>query len=553
MKEKLRERWNGTKPITRYIVMFLVVLLIGSAFVMTAQPGTKSVLYTNLNTRDSNDIVRELITKQVNYELQDGNSTILVDGTDVAKLRVELGVLGLPRNKADLSDVAPSIGETSYDKQKRQEAKTISDLEYTLVKGIDVVHTAEVTLTFAEESKLFKTANSDSKATVLLGIERGMLLDEKQIKGIQKIVSAAVPNMSPEDVAIVDTNGALLSEYSSGGQTIAGNMTKQQQIVVETENRIKNDVMESLSKVFGYGHVTMNVRAEINFDEIVRNIETYDPNNVLVGRERETETMEKNGGTDEIEPGTEANGEVPDYEINDGNNGDTLEQNKERIIENFEVSKTVQTIRENPELTNLNVVLWINKTMDDEEILQMEKAIAVAAGVKDLDGDGVYDNGEVKVVPVIFNQNTVNNPELDVPKETTVFGIEMDAKNKALAIFILVGGAFLLITIVVLFAKGRKETKVIRQINQTNPITTKQQISTENNQLTPEETEKEMGMEEQIFTGISKQRERTQSMDTQVDEETYKRQKSLSDKARDVAQQDPEKTTEYIKRLIGEG
>ncbi len=98
------------------------------------------------------------------------------------------------------------------------------------------------------------------------------------------------------------------------------------------------------------------------------------------------------------------------YQITDTNNnqnGKIVYDNKNgNKIENYEIDKTVETIKKHPELTKTNVVVWVdNDTLVKRRIdmTAFKEAIGTAAGLQ-LPADGNFANGQVNVVTVQFDQ-----------------------------------------------------------------------------------------------------------------------------------------------------
>lgn len=535
------KQWvSGLKPIYKYGVLAAIIIAIAVVVVLQSQPQKTKPLYTNLDSRDSKAIVKELVSANIDYEMQDNGATIMIDSSQIAQVRLRLASQGLPREGSpgfELLDQT-NIGETKYDKDRKYERALKGQLEHDLSEGVDGVENATVTLSLNQQNSIFENNQNHSKATVMLRLGNNVALNESQIKGVQNFVSGAVRNLKSEEVVVLDDKGTMLS--GTGGADgekagLTGNLTKQEQIVSQTESRIKDDIMKSLSKVFGYDHVTLNVRATINFDEIISNKELYEPG-VLVSRHRTTEHAEKNDGQGKQTPGVETNGTVPNYEVTDKKTGQVLLQNKDEVIENFEVGKTVDTLRKNPSLTNLSVAVWIDNDLSQNEIDKMKKAVATSAGLVDKNEDGKLDNGEVEIVPVFFNQNLNKDDAAKDKKDDGVFGSLLAKDNLKTTIIysVILGGILLLLLAIFIGRKRKKEKEEMEQM-----------IAVAN-----EETEREETIDEKIINSISKHQSNMKERVT--DEESISRQRELNQKAIEVAETDPKKTSEYIRRMINE-
>lgn len=549
---------NGLKEMLKKVkawqlAVFFVALvgLIALVVVLNTSSDKYKVLYSELNKDDSRAIMTELGLMGVDYTTQNMGSQILVLSNKVSETRMKLATLGLPSaGNPGLDRLENSqLGETKYDKEKRFERALKEQIENDLVQGFHGIDSAKLALTLQEADRLFESSGQ-SKATVSLNLRQGVKLSESQVQGIQNYISGNIKNIETLDVVVLDEKGSILSQNAQGfGGSVNGGFSKQMQIVSETEGRIKNDIMQSLSTIFGYEHVRVNVRADINFDEIVRNIEKYDPEGTLVSSHRKNEETIKTDPAPDYEPGTDTNGDVPDYELEDIN-GNTVYQNAtEEVIENFEVGKTVETIKKNPELSNLSVVAWIDKMMSDEDVQRMERAIATAAGVKDLDNDGVFDTGTVQVVPVIFNQNTQNVPEDDIKQGKEQGDLLANNKKMTVWIYILIGGAFVLLS---LFAILNTRKKGFDQ-HEFSSSENKVKLSDEQESAENEEGSSDVSgaSSEDLMDGLSSNSHNAEGLYEQ-DEKT-ERQRILTEEATRTAEENPERTADYLKKLINEG
>lgn len=537
---RVAEVWKGIKPLYKIAMVVGLAIFILVMVVLNAKPDTYQVLYSNLDKNDAQDITKELVKMGVDYTANEDGTTLSVDGAKTASVRIQLANLGLPSTGNpgfELLD-STSLGETQYDKKQKYARALKGQLEKDLVQGIDGIEKANVQLSLAQDTSIFREDETKSKATVGVTLKRNVQLEETQIKGIQNFVAGAIQNLESKDVVVVDAKGVMLSDYADGTQY--GSYSKQAKIVGETEDRIKSDIMKSLSKIFGYNHVDVNVRAAIDFDEIVKNIEKYDPQGTLVSKQTTKENSAKNDGSKNAEPGVESNGDVPDYQTSTGTGSSNVSQNKEDIIENFEVGKTVETIKQNPELTQLSVVVWVDKQMTDEEVDIMKKAVATSAGITDKNNDKKYDNGDVEIVPVVFNQNSV--PDTSVSSDAPLaFLDKLLADKKLLSLAIgLIGVIIIAIILLVLFGRKRKEVVVLSEAEGTplqSALATEPMVPTQ-------------GADTKLMSGISQQKANFNEK-LAKDEAAKEKQKVLIEQVK-KASEDVEKSKDFIKQKLRE-
>jgi flagellar M-ring protein FliF len=526
MKEKLLSIKSKMKTWHYWTIGIILFTIIGFVSVMGMKPDTYQTLYSNLETKDATAIEKELSSSGIDYVMSSDQKTLQVEKTQVAKARMDLANAGLPGSQSEGFELydSSSLGLTKDERQVKYKRALKGQLEKDLVDGIGVIKRATVELEYDEEENIFLDDEKESKATVIVGLESGKTLSESQIKGIQNLVSAAVKDLKAENVVIVDEEGALISDVDGSSSTATGTGTEGD-VTEKTEGRIKNDIMKELSSVFGYDNVRVTVRAKINFDEIVQNIEKYDPTGTLVSSQTSKESsVQKENGTSE--PGTESNGDVPEYQTEDSASGATSSTNKEEVTQNFEVGKTVETVKKNPELTYLSVSVAVDQSMTKAEIQELEDHVAVASGLIDQNNDGVYENGNVKVTPFVFKQNQ-KNTTTTAEKETET------GLNKWVMISIGAGIVLLIILLSVMFVlQKRKERKEREDLER---------------QLQDERENSAKRIMEQNMM-------KTEENEPLDDEEAFQMRKhDLTKEATDAAEENPRRTAEYINKLINEG
>ena len=455
MKDKLKARWTALNASMRILLITIAIAIpIGVIGAMYMMKSSYEVLYTGLTPEDSTAIERFLSDAGVNYKTTDG--TIEVDG-DIIKIKRELAMEGLPSGgvTSGLDNFGQtSLGSTRYDKDVQYQTGLQKDLNKNLTEMFEGIQKAEVKLPKPKEKSIFEDKNEAVEVSVALKLRTGVELDSEQVSAIQVFVAGALSDVKPENVKVVDSKMNVLSDYDKDEK----GANKQQEIVNEAKTQLEKQLSDTLSDV--YGSVKVIATVDINFDEIVQNIKKYDPQGTLLSKETDKETTRQIEGVDNLEPGTDANGEVPNYEIEDlEEQGDViLAQDKEHIIENFQVSETVEQIIKHPELRNLNVAVWVDGNLTDPEITELEEMIAVASGLKgeatrDENNKAIYENGSVKVSQKTFKtqpQNANEDPFSDEPaEESTIPWI----------IYAIAGGLALLIIAVLLLVMARSRKK----------------------------------------------------------------------------------------------
>lgn len=466
MNKNFSEKWKGLSPTIKYIVYAVgVAILISILFFSFYKPDTKEVLYSNLTTKDAQAVTKELDKMGIEYVTEAEGTTIKIEGTHISKVRMDLASLNII-NSGDLGDIyeKSSIGLSQSDKEKRYQAALKNQIERDLERGIDGIDTATLQLSLQEKKPFYEEEAEGSKATVVVKMTANHELNKKQVKGIQNFVSGAVKNLKPKEVSVLNEEGEELTDSMDGEDSGSSSYETQLKYSKETERMLRQDIETTLKRVYGYKNVIVNVRANINFDEVTSNIEKYsNEDSALVSKQESKESSIKRDGGTPGEAGTATNGSVPNYNTqNNGQGNITFEQNKSNLTENYEVGKTVETTKKKP---NLNFVS-ISVILDEKEGLrtegerkELEQTVAHAAGILDKNGDGAYDNGQVKVTQTAFKTEKTKDESTEkvkTIKPKTLLGMP-------LWLWFVIGGGVLLVIIIITWlifrAKEKKEEK----------------------------------------------------------------------------------------------
>jgi len=322
------------------IVAFVVFLV-----VYTAKQETVSkyeVLFDSLTSEDAAKVVEQLEKDNIPYEIFDKN-VIKVPKNVVYKERLAIASLGIPKNSGvgfELFD-KQEFGSTSFD----QNVKYLRALEGELSRTINSlapIESASVSLALPKDT-LFVEKQTDPTASVMLQLVEGRKLSTKQIRGIKNLVAAAVPNLTPANVMLIDNDGETLGDEDEMAQM--GELSAvQQSFKAKEEKKKQRKIIEVVSPFVG-GEEKVVAQVTIEFDFSIQNStsEVYDPENVV---RSEQVSEEKREGTTPPEvggvPGTVSNiGPVQGL----SSNQTTEKYEKNSGTTNYEVGKTVSTTK----------------------------------------------------------------------------------------------------------------------------------------------------------------------------------------------------------------
>jgi flagellar M-ring protein FliF len=203
-----------------YTVGFITAAVVVAAiFWWFLAPAWRPLFTHQISDESSREVSHLLGNQGISYKYRENDSAILVRSEDFAKAQRLLADNGLPKqagsgleifNNSDygLSEFAQSI---NYQRGVEEElARTILRMQ-----GIK---DARVHLTIKKDS-LFEDRKQEPKASVVLDFKDGVTYSPNKVRGVQEIVSAAVPNLRPELVTVVTNQGMILSSSDPSGVT----------------------------------------------------------------------------------------------------------------------------------------------------------------------------------------------------------------------------------------------------------------------------------------------------------------------------------------------
>jgi flagellar M-ring protein FliF len=332
---------KGLSPAKRIglgVLTVTVVLFFAGIFYWANQTSFNSLL-TNLNPEDAANIMRVLKEKRIPYTVDASGKNISVPAESVDLMRLELATLGMPQSSVVGYEVfdKSSLGTTSFVQKINQKRALEGEITRTInsIKGVlrSRIHLAMPQKgTFAEDNK-------KPSASVVLDLQPGTQLNEKQVFGIGNLVAKAVEGMDIADVVIVDSNGKTLSKNSQDSLTAAtaSQLEYQQKVESETEKRIEN----ILTRVVGEGRVVAKVSAELDFSQVNETQTMYDQDGaVLRQSDRRVDSAQGSRPGPRGPAGTAANdANAP------ASNGDIrTETNKNNELLNYDVPSTVRRL-----------------------------------------------------------------------------------------------------------------------------------------------------------------------------------------------------------------
>jgi len=387
--------FNSLTPVQKISIGLVIIVLVVSIFALVQWSNRPeySILYSGLPAEDTSSIAQKLEDASIQYKVSDDGGTISVDSSKLAQARLSLAGEGIPYNSVvgfELFD-QQFFGLTDFTQQVNYQRALEGELSRT-ISEIAEVESTRVHLVLSEQ-ELFSDTSTPASASIILKLAGGEVIDAGNIKAIGNLVTNAVKGLKPENIAIIDTQGNLLTTGIEDGSGHAG----QQNVTDGVESEIENSITTMLIRLFGADNVLVNVKADINFDKKASETETYMPeedgnNSILTSSTaKENYDRSESDNGDGAAAGTDANiGEEAGEEEAAGGQAKTDIYNREESQIEYGVSRKIETIEYGTgEIEKLSIGIFLNSEVTEEQIKDVESVIIAAAGIDTSRGDNI--------------------------------------------------------------------------------------------------------------------------------------------------------------------
>lgn len=170
-----------------------------------------SKLYTGLNEEEAGEIVTYLEENKIKFQITDAGRTIEVASSDVYRTRINLASEGLPSNgKMGYSIFDQNnLGMTDFLQKLNFRRALEGELTKTIMQ-LREVQAARVHISMPKE-RLFREDQKKATASIMVKLRGSGTLNKRQLNGITHLVASSVEGLQPENIAIIDYDGNLLS------------------------------------------------------------------------------------------------------------------------------------------------------------------------------------------------------------------------------------------------------------------------------------------------------------------------------------------------------
>ena len=384
----------------------LAVAVVGLGAYLWFQQPSRTTLYAGLPEAEKSRVLEALTNAGVSVTLDPVTGDVLVPTQNYHSSRMTLAAQGLPATAATGYEQLDSIQMGSSRSVEAARLKQSQELELARsISEIDMVLSARVHLALPDK-EVFVRQQAEPTASVFLQLARGRSLGRSKVDAITHLVSASIPNLSKENVSVVDQNGNLLS--SSNGSVEARLSDAQLEHRIRLEDIYRNRVKSLLTPIVGAGNINAQINLDIDFTRSEVTEEVVDPKGNALRSEQNSSDKTMAAEAKGI-PGAVANTPPAPADLNTtrsagGGAGGELRSQSTSEVKNYEVSRTVSsTVNPTNIIRKINAAVLVRERsivdpetglpttqkMTEGELLQIEKLVADAVGIDKERGDSL--------------------------------------------------------------------------------------------------------------------------------------------------------------------
>jgi len=403
-------------PVVRQVGLLLGLaasIAMGIGIVIWSQAPNYSILFSNIDAKDSNEVIQVLNRMGVKYEVNLASGSILVENDKVQQARIELAAEGYPKGTGvgfELLQKDESIGTSTFLQNARYHRAKEEELART-INTISAVKKARVHLALPKDT-VFIRDQKKARASVMLELASGHTLPKRHIVAITHLVASSISDLSVDDVTIVDSSGNLLTD---NGETDDATIAETQFAYSrKLEQHYIKRIENILIPIVGDKKVRAQVIADVDFTRSESTSESFVPDPAAVRSEQRFEEQSVGSNGNSGIPGALSNeppaaGTAPEKVNNqqgDAQAANPPSKNQRRSTLNFELDRTINHTKKSPTtLRRLSVAVVIDDKISldkkgetvrtkytADEITQMTKLVREAIGFSALRGDSVSVN-----------------------------------------------------------------------------------------------------------------------------------------------------------------
>jgi len=379
----------------RLMIMGGVALaLLGVLAAVALRGGSSGMgfLYTDLEPSVAQSISAKLTAQNIPFQLSADGTSILAPQEKLAELRMAMagdklsGKIGY-----EVLDAEEPFGVSSSRARMNETRAIEGELEKS-IQSLDNVSRARVHIVMPERAMF---ATESRKATAGVTVKTKGRLPASAVQAIRYLVASSVPELSADQVSIVDQTGTLLARAGEADDASAAQADDRETGI---EARLRSQIESMLEPIVGAGKVRAEVSAQVGRDQSREETNVFDPDKQGIGHQVTVESGDQSNENNAPAPGASVAGQLPENQglgAAGGPSGDTRKSAKNETSEDttYQNSQTrTVTVRSPGKLARLTVAVMVDggkKPIAPPEIARLTRLVQNAVGYDQARGDSV--------------------------------------------------------------------------------------------------------------------------------------------------------------------
>lgn len=247
----------------------LLIALAGTLILNIGKMGYR-VLYEGLEPEEQNTIYAMLQDMGVSAQIN-GDGNIVVPSRDYDQCLLELATKGYPQSALTYGLFENHSGMTTTEAESKQwRLYQLQDRIQATLKGLQGVSNAVVTIDVPDTGTYVWEKDSETQqasAGVTLSLTR--TLSEEQVSAIKNLIASSVPQLSPENVTVLDAS--TMQELVGSEDQSSGSFSAEQNLEFEkqVQKQLEDNVLRVLAPRYGTDGVVAVAKAVIDYDKMM--------------------------------------------------------------------------------------------------------------------------------------------------------------------------------------------------------------------------------------------------------------------------------------------
>ena len=223
-------------------------------------------LAADLNAERMNALTQELDRAKIGYQIGDGGDAVSVPQSQLGRARAAAasGQFGVPASVGLELFKDNDFSGTDFAQRINYQRALQGELTRT-IQSVAGVRSARVHV-ILPDAGLFKRNAAKASAAVSLAMHPGKLLTRSQVRGLQRLVAASVPEIRIDDVVVLDESGASLTRAAGD---VEGDMSSAQlDLKRQADEYLEGKLTRLLEEIVPHGTASLSVDTELDYKQL---------------------------------------------------------------------------------------------------------------------------------------------------------------------------------------------------------------------------------------------------------------------------------------------